>query len=729
MQTNSLLNKLYKVFIMIMILIWTVITFTSIFKIYTNDYYSLSSIVVLMGSVISIMSITLLYRFLGKMNAKQHTKIAVVGFFIVFLLMLLWGLNNRIIPTYDLSHVISKVNELFSNNHIFGTSTYFSIYPNQIPLTLFIFFIENIGLNLGFSDPESFMIVYNAFMTSLTLLGVYFIIKRMFNSRIALMGFLLLAIYPDFYLFIPYYYTDILSLPFGIIGFLLILKADSVRGIKANLLYLLSGIMFAIGFKLRVVIVILLIAYILVTIFRTRPRTYMVKLSLIILSMAATIMVYTNFIYPEFDITLDSDLKLPATHWIMMGLNKETSGRYTDEDVMYSLRSKDIKKRIDKRLKNINFDFVVDKLSLVWSSGNHDIVSKYANMKTFGVTYNFLNGKNRIFLLYFAQILKVTIYILFLITLVHEFMIKNVFRDSKSIVMIVAVFGAILFYLIWEALLRYSFSFLPWILIGGIPALEVLSKCFLIKKIGIDNKCINLEYLRKTLAITILSLLVLMLGINFIKYCVVNTKDRKTNLYQNVATYSYLPVIDNEIKEVFRVTDDFNLIQFKINNSTVQESVQYIYEIYDEKDKLIYQDTCTILEGDKPTDDNPNPSIRYSINFPLIKVDKKSEYYLKFYSKEATNDNYISLNYFTPRKEIPDDKYYSPEFLDVNYDVNPWGETYLDGKLSNKSLYIKVANQVNKPLVNIYVYIVGSIAIIALTMVSIKYVLLNKKRS
>lgn len=733
MKQSSLLNKLYKVFLIIMILLWSIITFTSIFRIYTNDNYSLNSMVVLIGSFISIMFITFLYRLLGKLNERQHSKIAVISFFIVFLLMSLWGINNRILSTYDLSHAISKASEMLSNNHIFGSSAYFSIYPNQIPLTLFIFFIENIGSYIGFSDPEYFMIIYNAFMTSLTLLSVYYILKRMFNSKIALMGFFLLAIYPDFYLFIPYYYTDILSLPFGIIGFLLILKADSMKGIKANLLYLFAGLMFAIGFKLRVVIAILLIAYIVVTIIRNKPRKYIAKLALIVLSMIATLMVYNNFIYPMFDIKIDENLKLPATHWVMMGLNEETSGRYTDADVMYSLQSpnknRDINKKIVKRIRKVNYNFFIDKLSLVWSSGNHDAIKKYTSMKEFGATYNFLNGKNRVFLLYFSQILKVTIYVLFLISLIYEFSIKDAFDKSKNMVIIVAIFGAILFYLMWEALLRYSFSFLPWIVIGGVSSLELISNAFAMKNLSIDNKKINLEYIRKTVAITVMTLLVIILGINFFKFSVFSTRDRKTQVYQNIITYTFLPVIDNEVKEVFRVKDDFNLIQLKIDNSTVLDSVEYIYELYDEDDNLIYRDTCKIIEGDKASKDNPHPSIIYSLKFPLIKVDGKKEYYLKFYSKDANKRNYVSLNYFTPMSEIPKDEVYSPEFLDINYDVNPSGETYLDGALSNKNIYIKISNQVNKPLVNIYVFIVFIIVILLISTISMKYVLLNRKRS
>lgn len=730
MKSKIVLNKVYKIFIVMMILIWSKITFTSIFNIYTNDSVSLSSLVILLGTFILLLLLVFIYRFIGKLSDKQHTKIAVIIFFLVFLLMYSWGLNNRLLPTYDLSHAISKVHEMLNNKAVFGFSSYFSIYPNQIPLTLFIYFIEHVGVLIGFSSPDDFMILYNAFMTSLTLLCVYFIIKKLFNSRLALIGLLLLAIYPDFYLFVPYYYTDILSLPFGIIGFLLIIDADKKFGIKGNLEYLLSGISFAIGFKLRVVILILLIAYILVKLFK-EGLINVLRIAIVVLSMSATLMVYSLFVYPHFQVSLNESMKLPISHWIMMGLNEETSGRYTDTDAMYSLKSlnknDDINRQILRRLRNINYDFIVNKLSLVWSSGNHDIVNKYATMEKYGFTHNFLNSKNRIILLYFEQILKVTIYILFLISLVYEFTLKNAFFKSRNSVIIVAVFGSIVFYLLWEALLRYSFSFLPWILIGSVPAISLLTKMFSINKITVDNKVVNIYSLKRVIAYVFMSLIVVVLIGGFIKYSIFRTRDVYTRAEQIITTNTYIPIIDNEIKEAFRVDKDFNFVQLKFDSTKVVDKVNYIYELYDKDNNLIVKDNLVIEEGEKPSKENPYPCKKYNLSFPLVGVNGMSEFYLKLYSKDASKNNYAAINYFKSDDFITDFDYYSPEYLDLNYDVFPMGETLINNEEVEESLYIKIAYQFKKPLINRYIYIVFAFIVILLSIMLIKNVLLDRR--
>ena len=237
---EKFINKFYKIIILIMIALWGIITFSSCFHIYGRKY---NPAIIIIGAIIVFSMIYNFYKLMNKTDTKNHDKIAFGIFCITFTLMLLWGLNTQVIPAYDLSHIRAKSDSMLLNNHVFGYDLYFSIYPTQIPITLLVYGVKGIGSLLGFANPAEFMIIYNAFMTSLMILFIYKIGKKLTNSSLALTMMLIASLYPDFYLFVPYYYTDIVSLPFAIIGFYYLLKSEEKH---SNLYLLIAGILFGI---------------------------------------------------------------------------------------------------------------------------------------------------------------------------------------------------------------------------------------------------------------------------------------------------------------------------------------------------------------------------------------------------------------------------------------------------------------------------------------------------
>lgn len=731
MKFFDLCNKFYKILLKVMLLIWGIITCSTIFNIYNNDSYRLSSIIVLIGCVVTLLMVTVIYRYLKQFDERVHKKIAFSSFIVIFILMLLWGLNYQVIPTYDLSHIIAKVNDMLnSQTLIFGSSPYFSIYPTQIPLTILIYGIESIGQFLGFSNPTNLMIIYNAFMTSFSLYVVYKIISKLFNSRVALIGMFLLALYPDFYLFVSYYYTDIISLPFSIIGYYLLVKFDKNEKKTRYWYLLLAGFIFGIGTRLRVVVLILLIAYILVFVAKNHWKKVIKMGVTVFVSFALFWGIYSKAIYPMFKVDIDENVKLPAIHWVMMGVNSETDGGYTDEDAMYSVlsenKNKDIMKRLTSRLSKLDFNFYVKKLRKVWSTGDHDIVRKYAIMNKYDGVHRLLIGKTQVFIRYISQILKASIYVLFFITICLELSTRVSLQDSKRATIIISVFGAILFYLLWEALNRYSFSFLPWILISAVSGIELLDKSLKVESISIEKKKIDLNKFKYSCGKFIIVLVNILLIFTGIKCVILKTSQEDFRIVQDNTTKHFVSVIDEEIKEEFLVHDSFNKIQLQMKNDTIDESCNYIYEIYDESDKLLYQGTKLITKSDDSKKYNPLYVANLNLKFPEIKVEDKTKFYLKFYSKEATKSNYISVNTFVLEEDIIDYEYNSPEFLGSKYDINPYGKTYINNNLLDGSLRIKVSLAYKAPILKVYQYIILVVIVELITITSVKKTLYKK---
>ncbi len=599
------------------------------------------------------------------------------------------------------------------------------MYPTQIPLTLFIYLLKLVGLELGYTNPANFVILYNAFMTAFMLYVLYKIVRKFSGNRNAFMVMLLAALYPDFYLYISYYYTDIISMPFAILGFFALLKAEEHTHFKAKSYLLLSGILFGIGFKLRVVTIILLIAYFISLIGEYNIKLFLKQAFFIILGIGVSIGLYSKALYPQFDITIDESLRLPATHWVMMGLNYRESGGYSTKDLMFSLKSQnkkeDIKGVIKERIKKVDPIFYYRKLRKVWSEGDHDIERKYNLVTKVDWTHQLFKGRLNGALRCYVQSLKFTIYLFFLITIIKER--KKKFDTSKDKVFIIAIFGAILFYLLWEALSRYSFSFLPIILLGtplGMShVFELLNKI----EITTSKKTVSLKKWRTCIGYSFVigSFLIAVAGFFvFVQY------KEPTDVVRNIQGYTTgatIPVIDGEIKEVFRVYDGFNRIQLRVNLANLHKKTKYNYSLYDEEGNLVYEGVYTF----EPRKKQEKTIRRATLVFPYIEVDGKREFTLKLKSDKATNQNFVAFNTFKFFKKVESLPNFDPEYLGNKFDMNPNAETYVNDELYDGSLYMKVVDAKKRSILSKEAYLIC--ALLEIIIVSLNsYLLFIRER-
>lgn len=710
---EKFINKFYKMILGIMIILWGIITFSSCFHIYGRSY---NPVIIIIGAIIVCTIIYNFYKLVSKTDTRNHDKIAFGIFAIVFSLFLLWSLNTQIVPAYDLTHIMAKSDALLGN-HIFNSDLYYSIYPTQIPITIFVYAVKSIGVFLGFNSPAELMIIYNAFMTALMLLFIYKIGKKLTNSKIALTMMLISAMYPDFYLYVSYYYTDIVSLPFSIIGFYLLLASEEKHE-KGYLL--IAGILFGIGFKLRVTVMILLIAYV-ACMFRNYQFKNIVKRTLIILlGVFISIFTYSKLIYPIFNVNIDESVTAPMTHWIMMGVNKKTDGGYTDADINFSIntpnKNVEIMKVIKKRITKLDIPFFYNKLRKTWSEGDHDIQRKYALTKYMNglriINRGDLSGIER----NYAQILKFVIYFLFLITIIKEF-INCKFKNSKNAPLIICIFGAIIFYLIWEALSRYSFSFLPIAILGTSLGIDSLVKFMDKKKIG----KFDFTKIKRIIGILLIITLTIAIIASIIYYSMNPSNvemDRNAQIY---STKTYTPLYDNEVKQVFRVSDDFNYIQLKFMTNNLDEPLNYHYALYK-------SDNTLIEEGDYLFEPNPDNVVRkIKIKLNKVTVNEVSEYYLLFYSNDATEDNYISINSYELKQDLKNSSNYSPEFYGTGYDINPNAETYFNNELSEGNIYFRAFERRKMNIINNRGFIITAFFVILIMIYNILICLLKRR--
>lgn len=712
-KLENIKNHFYKLIIILMTIIWGFITYSSIFNIYElrkGFGESLLPFFVLILTITLLLFLVWLYRFFLKVSEKNKKIIAYCLILLGFLVSLYVAFKYTVVPTYDLMYIDDIVNTLLNNKtHIVGESWYLSMYPNQIPLFVIIYFVKFIGVSLNI-DPTNFMIVINCILICLTFLFTYKIINKKFNSSVALIGLIILLITPDFYLYSSYYYTDILCIPFSVIGYYLLLKMDDANGIKKFIFGILGGILFGIGFKIRVVSVFLLIAYLIDVFMKNNIKDICKKTIPIFISFASVLIIYTNIVFPYFKFKLDNHYTLPFTHWIMMGTNSDTDGGYLSLDVNSSVEHEnkvdynlDI---ISKRLQKFDLVFLKNKINRTWSNGDYDSLHKYLTVKHFNKSYYLLIGDSSIILRYIKQVSKTSVYILFFISILTQLSRNNKYKNSKLSTEIISIFGAFLFYLLWESLTRYSFSFLPWIVIGAAPSIKITNSILNIKHVTIDRIKLPIYKVRNVLSLSIWIGTLIYLIIGFIEYSVISKDHSEIVSKQDKVNYNHL-VSEKEIKQEFIAENNFDSIGLFFTGGENKENKKYKFELYDSTDKLIWKYTFNTKQATRKK--------LAEFKFKEVKVKDRQKFYFKIYSLEENDDNLYVSSY------LADNCSKNDIFVkNKGVDINPNGNTYINDKLLCNELSLYVQNYRSVPIIRKKVYLLFSLVILIITYISTK---------
>ena len=310
-----------------------------------------------------------------------------------------------------------------------------------------------------------------------------------------------------------------------------------------------------------------------------------------------------------------------------------------------------------------------------------------------------------VFIQIISQIMLLTIYFLFLITIIKELKNKNVSMASS---LVITMFGAIIFYLIWEASCRYSFSFLEWIIIGASLNFEKIN-IYLGKKLKLNNK------IKKNIGYVLIFLIMIVLMDGFIEYAY-KKEEIDVPRYMQYGTGWRLYQEDKEIKQIFLVNDTFNKIQLTFNDKLIKEKIPYKFELYNMDNELIYEKEFMATQNKGTTNK--------TFKFKNIEVNQPTKFYIKIYSDKATPDNYLRLSAFLTDNCI--DMPY--DYENYGYKIMPNGETYVDNKKSCFELTMNVfENKVSNKFRKKY-YIAFSLIIIIVTYLGTKEVFLKNSK-
>lgn len=360
---------------------------------------------------------------------------------------------------------------------------YLSRFSNQWGFLLMLSALYKLLFAIGLTD----MFFPTAFVQAMLYIGgmaaFFAIARRLRGVRGAAAALAIAATCFPLYLAAAVLYTDTFSLPFVLLALLFALRAldaESIRGTVLNAL--VCAAFAAVGGQIKMTAAIVLIAATIVFLLRMKPLRALCACAVIWGVMGLSIFgVQKAVVGPVLDPEMVAQHNTPTIHWIMMSIPtghnpygddiedyRETWGMMeagaSHEEVMDSIYTRMIDKIYFLRLPSRLIPAVLRKNAAAFGDGTFGLseILDDKPMRSTAVSSVVLEG-GRFYELYRAVCSGIFFaHMLFALLACLRDMKR---RDMRAAMLYVAMFGFMVFMLIWEVRSRYIFNFIPVVLL------------------------------------------------------------------------------------------------------------------------------------------------------------------------------------------------------------------------------------------------------------------------
>lgn len=358
--------------------------------------------------------------------------------------------------------------------------TYFSYYPNNLFLTMLLSLGSKAITCLGDVTRQQYllpMIVVQCVISCITGILIYKSIKVLINEKWAMAGWILYVVLLGLNPWLVIVYSDSMSLFFSIACFYLYLKSYS--GWREVVKWAIMAGLAGIGYLMKPQTVIILIACIIISLLRVYRENKGRFLQISCIGVGLLFFVGVQFLGNQLtayaDVQVNQEIKMPMTHWAMMGLNPKGHGAYNKEDVLYTQSfdsTEEMKKGnwkiINERIKEYGISGMTEHLkkktlinyadgTFAWRcEGNFfNTLFPDINSKVSGKLKDlFYYGKSPAGKVRETVVHGVWLQILFWMVVAVAFVSEAREKDAVSVAL-VTVLGTVLFSLLFEARARY----------------------------------------------------------------------------------------------------------------------------------------------------------------------------------------------------------------------------------------------------------------------------------
>lgn len=471
-----------------------------------NSYY-IPNYLTISNAVLILLSFLLLFLFIGwiwfsqrKNNnrAKRATLtdkhffiVTALIFAVVYLAQLFISAHIYLKTDWDVLAIVGAAENIALNGADGVPEYYFSVYPNNLLIAYTLVFLYRIGKVFFASNPYKVILAFISLVVCVSVFLSTLCIYRIVNNRKItvcgmIIGILLIALNP--WIVIPY--TDSIGMIFPVTAVFcyLFVKNKFLR-------YSLVTFVCILGYYYKPTIIIIMIAIAILKLLTL--ISYLLRKALSVKRFACMLLCIAISAGCAFGINkivcsqnkteIDGNKKMTMTHYLMMGLNVETEGVFSGDDVHYSQSMPDVASR-----QKANIDVAKKRLKEMGPKGYVKLLLK-KNLATYndgtfgwsreGSFYYWVPEDNR----RITQVLRSFYYrnaagtnylvfataeqVLWLLVLICICfcILPNKTKDSAENLIALSLLGVSMFLLIFECRARYLYVFSPmFVILAGV---------------------------------------------------------------------------------------------------------------------------------------------------------------------------------------------------------------------------------------------------------------------
>ena len=446
-----------------------------------------------------------------KLSSEAKFRIIMFSMLGVMLLIQLYvGAELKIYPRTDLKQVVYNA-ESFATTGSFDTAKsyiatgkdiYMARYPNNFMIMLIIALLYRVSYLLTGTMPLYLPVILNVIAINISLLFTVLIAKRLWGRRKAVYVLCLLFIFAPYYVYVPFYYTDTLSMPFGMLGlylFMLGLEADKSHKVKKYLMLAIAGAVLFLGFKVKGSIAVIFAVALVYSLLKYKLRDFACIALALVIGFGSFAVMF-NVGYNAIGLVTEEQAdryEYPMTHWVMMGLKGKGGWNQSDSDYTSSFETKAEKQEANIKVIKSRVKALTERHQLVrhfavkavwmWGDGTYFIPGHITDYVNRSYLHDFVLRDGRYYYIYFGYS---NAYQLVLLLMMVMSLLKGVIKPKIDLMLVIkgSVFALFLFLLIWEGRSRYLFNMTPLFILMMTDGISYTTE--LVKKAfnGIKNK-------------------------------------------------------------------------------------------------------------------------------------------------------------------------------------------------------------------------------------------------
>lgn len=329
---------------------------------------------ILIIAILAILSWSKIQSLVAHIEPIHTKRIVCYGCVLFAMFQIYISYNYYFLTDWDADLIYQSARELV--NGTFDTCErycefcwYYSTYPNNMELLGVFVACLKINRYFGVLDPQNGVMVFvilNCIIMAVTGYLLYSVLASVLSYRWGVAGWIIFITYIGISPWVVIPYSDSLGLLFPILELWILVR---LRFVQKKLPYMISlGIIGSIGYHLKpqagIVLIAMTVMFLIEIVCKNQKRKEKTLCLAIILIFFVLGGLIPKAIGNAINIPLDKNREFGATHFVMMGMNPETRGVYSQEDCDYSHSFNDTASR-----KNGELSIIKERLSEYGVSG------------------------------------------------------------------------------------------------------------------------------------------------------------------------------------------------------------------------------------------------------------------------------------------------------------------------------------------------------------------------